>query len=234
MNGLSGAITEVMAKRVLIIDDDRDITDLVHAILTDEGFSVSVLHDQRPEAIRMVVNQLEPDCVLLDGESPRGYGESWGHASWMSGRNRRVPLIMFTGHRLDVREADTRESERSRQADFVSIVEKPFDLDTLVSAVSNAVGLSIPFSRAEEAEQARTRAFVERLQSAGARNVHVSTRREWANFETEDGTFVQVYWWQRDGVYYVARYSPTGGRVETIGRFFDLEAAIAVGVGLRS
>lgn len=234
MTQLPGTNTDVTMKRVLVIDDDRDITDLVHAILTDEGFSVSVLHDQRPEAIRMVVNQLEPDCVLLDGESPKSYGESWGHASWMSGRNRRVPLVMFTGHRTDVREADGRESERSRLADFAYIVEKPFDLDTLIDAVSNAVGLSVPFCLTEDAERARTRALVERLERAGAHNIHVSTRREWANFETEDGTFVQVYWWQRDGVYYVARYAPIGGRVETIGRFFDLEAAISVGVGLRS
>jgi hypothetical protein len=27
----------------------------------------------------------------------------------------------------------------------------------------------------------------------------VSIRREWATFQTADGTVVQIYWWQRDG-----------------------------------
>jgi len=44
--------------RVLIVDDDRDICDLVHAILTDDGFSVSMLHHQSSDALRAVVNQL--------------------------------------------------------------------------------------------------------------------------------------------------------------------------------
>jgi DNA-binding response OmpR family regulator len=45
---------------VLIIDDDRDIADLVHAILTDEGYAVSALHDQDADAIRSAINLLEP------------------------------------------------------------------------------------------------------------------------------------------------------------------------------
>ncbi len=61
----------------------------------------------------------------------------------------------------------------------------------------------------------------------------VSTRREWANFRTGDGTLVQLYWWQRDGVYYVARYAETGGVLQTLGRFYDLDAAIAIAMTVR-
>ena len=222
------------APRVLVIDDDRDITDLVHAILTDEGFAVSILHDQRPDAIRIAVNQLEPDCVLLDGESPKGYGDSWGHAVWMRGRNRRVPLIMFSGHRRDAEEARERESSRSQDADFFGVITKPFDLDALVQAVSDAVGQAETFELSPQAERARTSAMVARLEAAGARDIHVSTRREWANFETADGTFVQIYWWERDGVYYVGKYAPTGGRPDTVGRFYDLDLAISMATALRS
>src|SRR5688572_4904867 len=73
---------ETLSKRkLLIIDDDRDIADLVHAILTDEGYIVSVLHDQDANAIRTAINLLEPDCVLLDGKDPREYGEAWDDAN---------------------------------------------------------------------------------------------------------------------------------------------------------
>lgn len=220
--------------RVLVIDDDRDIAELVHAVLTDEGYAVSVLHDQRPDAIRTAVNQIEPDCVLLDGESPKGYGDSWGHAVWMRGRQRRVPLIMFSGHRHDAEEAQERESSRSQDADFVGVITKPFDLDALVLAVSEAVGQADAFEVTPQAERARTSAMVARLEAAGARDIHVSTLREWANFETVDGTFVQIYWWERDGVYYVGKYAPTGGRLETVGRFYDLDLAISMATGLRT
>jgi DNA-binding response OmpR family regulator len=222
------------ARRVLIIDDDRDITDLVHAILTDEGFAVSTLHDQRPDAIRAAVNQLEPDCVLLDGESPKGYGDSWGHAVWMRSRQRRVPLIMFSGHRREAEEAQVRESRRSRDADFFGVITKPFDLDALVQAVSNAVGNAETFEHTPQAERERTAAMMSRLTAAGAQEIHVSTRREWATFETVDGTIVQLYWWERDGVYYVVKYAPTGGRLETVGRFYDLDPAIVAATSLRS
>jgi hypothetical protein len=74
---------------------------------------------------------------------------------------------------------------------------------------------------------------VTRLQAAGARDVRSSDRREWATFRTDDGTLVQLYFWQRDGVYYVVRHTETGGKVETLGRFFDLETAITTAMTVR-
>ena len=62
MTGLNG--------RALVIDSDRDIAEIVHAVLTDAGFGVSLLVEVRSDAIRVAVGQQEPDCVLLDGEAP--------------------------------------------------------------------------------------------------------------------------------------------------------------------
>jgi DNA-binding response OmpR family regulator len=217
--------------RVLVIDDDRDVTDLVHAVLTDEGFAVSVLHDQRPDAIRAAVNRLEPDCVLLDGDSPHEYGDSWGHAAWISGRDRRVPLLMFSAHGAAVREVEDGRSERSKAAGFAGVLPKPFDLDQLVDLVRAAVGQAAPFETTTQAEAARTQALVDRLVASGAEDIQASSRREWTTFRTPRGTFMQLYWWQRDGVYYLVRYADTGGRLEPIGRFYDVDAAIAVALG---
>ncbi len=220
-------------RKVLVIDDDRDITDLVYAILTDEGFAVSVLHDQAPDAIRVAVGQLEPDCILLDGESPLGYGHAWEDAAWITGRDRRVPLIMFSAHSAEAREAEAGQSSRSRAAGFASVLGKPFDIDQLVTQVAAAVGHSEPFNTSAHGEQERTAALIARLQAAGAREIHASTRREWANFRTEDGTLVQLYWWQRDAVYYVVRHAETGGVLETLGRFYDLDAAVTMAMTVR-
>src|SRR5688572_17960666 len=126
--------------KVLIIDDEHAIAELVRAALTDEGFSVSVLSDVNADTIRVAVNQLEPDCVLLDSESPTEYGRSWDHAAWLHTRTRPVPTIMFTAHQQAVDEAEAGESDRSRAAAFAGVLRKPFDLDAMLDLVARCTG----------------------------------------------------------------------------------------------
>ena len=97
--------------RVLVIDDDRDITELLHAVLTDEGYAVSTLTEIASDPIRAAVGQLEPDCILLDGQSPMGYGQSWAEAAWLHARARPIPVIMFTARQDAAREAEAGLSE---------------------------------------------------------------------------------------------------------------------------
>jgi CheY-like chemotaxis protein len=214
--------------RVLVVDDDRDIGDLVHAILTDEGFAVSLLHHQNQDAIRVSVNQLEPDCILLDGASPDEYGPSWADAAWLSHRDRPIPVVMFTAHRAAMDEAEAGESERSQAARFAAILPKPFDIEHLLETVGQAVGAAEPFDGSEDGDHERTAALVRHLEEAGATDIHASTRREWASFTTTSGAFLQIYWWQRDGVYHLIKFARTDGKVEPVGRFYDLGAAISV------
>jgi DNA-binding response OmpR family regulator len=219
--------------KVLIVDDDRDIADIVSIVLTDAGFQVSVLMDIDPNAIRAAVGRLEPDCVLLNGGSPAGYA-SWDEAAWLGLRERQVPVIMFSTHQGAVREAQEHTSARSQAARFHAVLGKPFDIDELVDTVVSAVGAAAPFDTSLQAEQHRTEMLKARLEAAGARDIHMSTRREWANFRTPDGTIVQIYWWQRDGAYYVVRHAQTGSRLDQVGRFYDLDAAIALGMLVRT
>ena len=216
-----------MAK-VLVIDNDRDITELLHAVLTDEGHAVSTLAEVASDAIRVAVGQLEPDCILLDGQGSEDYGQSWAEAAWLQARSRSIPVIMFTAHEVAGREAEAGLSERSRAASFAAVIPKPFDLDELVAIVARVVGQSAPFDTSVEAEAARSAALVEKLGGAGASDIHASTRREWANFHNPHGAFMQLYWWQYGGVYYVVRYDESGGILRQVGRFYDLDVAIAL------
>ena len=147
---------------------------------------------------------------------------------------RRVPVIMFTADVLGSREARQATSRRSRAAQFDAVLDKPFDLDELVVTVNRAVGHAVPFGRSTRAEAQRTARLRQKLEAAGAREIHLSTQREWANFLTLDGTFVQLYWWQRDGVYYVVRHAASGGQLDQVGRFHDLDAAIALAMRVRN
>ena len=133
---------------------------------------------------------------------------------------------MFAGHTDAAREAEAGVSERSRAAGLAAAIAKRFDLDQLIATVARVVGQGVPFDTSAVAEAARTAALVEKLRAEGASDIHPSKRREWANFRNPQGTLIQLYWWQRDGLYYVVRHDESGGVLRQVGRFYELEAAI--------
>ena len=214
------------AARILVIDDDRDIGEVVTAILSDQGYEVTTLEHISDEAVRAAIGRLEPDCILLDGVEAVEYAEAWATAAEVSHRPRPIPTVMFTAHSMDAAEAALATSERSVAAGFFAVLRKPFHLDELVATVEHAVAEAVPFNHSERAEHARTEELVARLTAAGARDVRPSTRREWANFRNSAGDEMQLYWWQAAGAYLVARYSTDGARLELVGHYFGLEAAI--------
>jgi CheY-like chemotaxis protein len=216
--------------RVLLIDDDADVADVVVAILTDEGYSVSVLVNATHDTIRAAVGREEPDCVLLDGSSPTEYGSSWADAAYLAARERSVPTIMFSAHATDVREAREAESERARAAEFVAVLAKPFHLDDLVTAVATACARSEPFNQSVHGDRERTVALARRLRELGATDIRTSDRREWATFRPNGADPLrQLYWWQQMGVYLVGSYDEDSG-LKPIGQFFELDVALAAAI----
>lgn len=213
--------------RVLLIDDDADVASVVVAILTDEGYAVSVLVDTSRDSILAAVGKQEPDCVVLDGGTGTEYGSSWADAAYLAARERSIPTVMFSAHAADVREAQEGRTDRARDADFAAVVAKPFSLDDLLTAVATACGKSEVFDQSAAGDRERTLALARRLRELGATDIRTSDRREWATFRPPDADAIrQLYWWQLMGVYLVGSYEQKGG-LKPIGQFFELEAAIA-------
>ncbi|HEX6128994.1 MAG TPA: response regulator [Candidatus Limnocylindria bacterium] len=212
--------------RVLLIDSDADVTDVVVAILTDEGYEVRTVNTTDHRAIAAEVNRYEPDCVLLDSAARPGYGQSWDEAAYLSSRERAIPTVMFTAHSQDADEAREGETDRARRADFAAVLAKPFNLDELLDAVATACDRSQPFEHGHDGERARTLALARRLRARGATDVRTSNRREWATFaSSHDERIYQLYWWQQLGLYIVGRYD-ADARLEIVGQFYELDAAI--------
>lgn len=213
--------------RVLIIDDDADVADVVSAILADDGYSVSTLVNISHDSLFATVGKLEPDCVLLDGSSQVEYGSSWADAAHLAARERSIPTIMFSAHPVDVSEGREAQSERARAADFAAVLGKPFHIDELLAAVATACKRSEPFNHSAEGDRRRTLALARRLGEMGATDIRTSDRREWASFRPTDGDTVrQLYWSQRMGVYIVGSYDQEGA-LKQIGQFLELDAAIS-------
>lgn len=216
--------------RILVIDDDGDVAEVVSAILTDDGYAVSTLMGVSHDALFATVGQLEPDCILLDGSSRVEYGPSWAEAAQLAARERSVPTIMFTAHSADLREAQEVQSERARAARFAEVLGKPFHLDDLLAAVARACDRSQPFNHTPEGDRRRTQALARRLGELEATEIHTSDRREWATFRPKDADAIrQVYWWQQTGKYLVGSYDSEGA-LRPIGQFFELEPALMAAI----
>lgn len=128
--------------RVLCVEDDQNVGATVQAILVDAGYDVSCLFDITDEAIRAEIDHLEPDCILLDSASPMNYNQSWEAAASIRESARATPVIMFTAHVRDIREALANHSDRARRAGFAAALAKPFTIGELLDVVALAVGRS--------------------------------------------------------------------------------------------
>ena len=89
---------------ILCVDDDRDVVEVVQAILEDEGYAVSCLYDLTDDALLRTIGRLEPDAVLLDGFAAASYGDAWDLAAGIRNRPRSVPVVMFTAQARDIAE----------------------------------------------------------------------------------------------------------------------------------
>ena len=119
-----------MAPEILIVDDERDIRELVAGVLSDEGYTCRTAGDS--SAALAEVDARRPGVVLLD---------VWLHGSPMDGlevldaikqREPDLPVIIFSGHG----NLDTAVSAVSRGA--LDFIEKPFEAERLLHLVARA------------------------------------------------------------------------------------------------
>ncbi len=125
-----------MAKKILIMDDDPTIADLLKEALADEGFDTYMT----TQSLRFydAVREHDPDLILLDIMMPYLDGRDELKLMGMdmaSGKLRRIPVILVTAY-LDA----YKEEADFREAGVVHIVYKPFDLDKLVTLVHDTIG----------------------------------------------------------------------------------------------
>ncbi|MEJ6009019.1 sigma-54 dependent transcriptional regulator [Novosphingobium aquae] len=119
-----------MALEILIVDDERDIRDLVAGVLSDEGYECRTAGDSG--AALAAIDERRPSLVLLD---------VWLHGSPMDGlevldaikaREPELPVVIFSGHG----NIDTAVSAISRGA--MDFIEKPFEAERLLLLVGRA------------------------------------------------------------------------------------------------
>ncbi len=121
-----------MAKKILIMDDDPTIADLLTEALADEGYETHMT----TQSLRFydAVREHQPDLVLLDLMMP--YLDGRDELKLMAmGAGRQIPVIVVTAFL-----GAANEEKELREAGVVQIVYKPFDLDKLVNLVKRTIG----------------------------------------------------------------------------------------------
>jgi two-component system phosphate regulon response regulator PhoB len=116
-----------MKTRIVIVEDERDMADLVATRLRREGHKVDVAHDGA-EGLERILSQ-PPDLVLLDIMLPGMSGTDVARALRDDPRTAGLPIIMLTAKS---EESDIVVGLKFGADDYVT---KPFSMSVLVARV---------------------------------------------------------------------------------------------------
>jgi len=116
-----------MAKRIFVVEDDRDIAELLAFNLRQQGFIVSTFSDGS-EAYQEILKDL-PDLVLLDLGLPGLTGMEICKYIRNDQRTQKVPIIILTAKTAD---SDRREGLKTGADRFMT---KPFSIRDVLKNV---------------------------------------------------------------------------------------------------
>lgn len=115
-----------MRKKILILDDDQDILDIVSYLLTESGFDVQTLSSG--EEVFSAISRFSPDLVLMDVMLGDLDGRVICSSLKENDRTNHIPVILISGTHDLSRSLD----QRGAPNDFIP---KPFDIGQLLHKV---------------------------------------------------------------------------------------------------
>lgn len=115
---------------ILIVEDDRDIRDVLAEILAEEGYQVLVAEDGADGLRRLAEGPL-PDLILLDLMMPRMDGYQFREEQRKNPAWSGIPLVLLT--------AGVETSDKITALGALDIVRKPVKIDFLLDLIGAAV-----------------------------------------------------------------------------------------------
>jgi DNA-binding response OmpR family regulator len=114
------------AKKILVVDDEPDIRDIIMYVLESEGYQVCGLDNGA--AVIDTVQQIQPDIVLLDVQLGDRDGRDICRELKAQPATQHIPVIMISANQS----WPTLREKQCNPDDFLS---KPFDLSELIDHV---------------------------------------------------------------------------------------------------
>ena len=115
--------------KILVLDDDQIILDLLQTVLTDAGYDIFVA-----SSLAQVQEDSSADVVITDLIPLKAYRRETA-VEWVASlraRFVRSPLLVVTAHADALAEADMLGAN--------AIIAKPFDVDVLLATLDDLLG----------------------------------------------------------------------------------------------
>ena len=138
-----------MAEKILVVDDEQEIRNLLDHFLKDQGYEV-VLASDGNQALKLTAEE-NPQVIILDIKMPGLDGLEVCKLLKDNEQTRLIPIIVITGFEDNKMEALNRGAD-----DFVN---KPFDMAEIAIRVKSALRI-----RHLTDELERAVAYIEELQ----------------------------------------------------------------------
>lgn len=117
-----------MPQTILLVEDDEDVLDILHYMLSDEGYSV--IKSNGADACDLAeINQ--PGLILLDHRLQNLWGADICRQLKASPQTAHIPVIMIS--------ATMHLEQTAREAGADHLLKKPFDMDELLSLTVTAL-----------------------------------------------------------------------------------------------
>jgi DNA-binding response OmpR family regulator len=118
-------------KKILIVDDERDIVKALKIRLQHNAYDVVVAFDGA-QGIFMAHKE-KPSLIILDIRMPAGDGFSVAEKLRQSSQTERIPIIFLTGS------PERNAEERAMELGARFYIKKPYDPEELLDAVRRAM-----------------------------------------------------------------------------------------------
>lgn len=119
-----------MPKRILVVEDDNSIRELLVELLESEGFEVASAVNGL-EALKVLENQSSPDLILIDLMMPVMDGYAFRTEQLKSPSWSKIPTVVMSA------EANAREKMKSYNV--TAFLSKPVELDTILDTVARFI-----------------------------------------------------------------------------------------------
>jgi len=116
--------------RILVVDDEPSVLDIIAALLADEGYTVQTANNGRA-AVELIADE-PPDLLITDVMMP--HLDGLGLLALVRERTPSLPVIVMSA--VD----PTARRRTAFTADHTVFLRKPFDIETLLTTVTRLIG----------------------------------------------------------------------------------------------
>ncbi|MBC7912494.1 MAG: response regulator [Pyrinomonadaceae bacterium] len=119
-----------MKKKILVVESDEDICQIISYILSEEGYDTILCKTET--GIFDIIHTNKPDVILLDVVKPTEQGTELCRAIKAAETTRHIPVVVLSTHA---------KAEEVKNLCADEVVKKPFDISALVNIVKEQLAV---------------------------------------------------------------------------------------------